>query len=163
MPSVRRGFGVKGGGPDKGACRFPFASVSHAIPMIFGGDRALHSTPTKRRYCVGRLSATELARARIFQNLIQNLSGPRSGENFSKPQWVPACWLLYVSLLFPSSPNLSFPLYDLFTTSANAERFAKYPPSVLRAAQPRTQPRLRTYAASTPLRRSLPWQNFEKY
>ena len=27
-----------------------------------------------------------LARARIFQNLIQNLSGPRSGENFSKSE-----------------------------------------------------------------------------
>ena len=41
---------------------------------------------------------------------------------------------------------------SLFTTSANADRFAKYPQSVLRAAQPRTQPRTRTYAVYPPLR-----------
>ena len=88
-----------------------------------------------------------LARARIFQNLIQNLSGPRSGENFSKPQWVPACWLCITPI--PMVPQPHFPS---LRRSANADRFAKCPPSVLRAAQPRTQPRMRTYAVYPPLK-----------
>ena len=109
--------------------------------------RTLSHNCTKRRYCVGRLSATELARARIFQNLIQNLSGPRSGENFSKPQWVPACWLCITPI--PMVPQPHFPS---LRRSAHADRFAKCPPRVLRAAQPRTQPRTRTYAVYPPLR-----------
>ena len=88
-----------------------------------------------------------LGRARIFQILIQNLSGPRSGETFSKPQWEPACWLCITPI--PMVPQPHFPS---LRRSAHADRFAKCPPRVLRAAQPRTQPRTRTYAVYPPLR-----------
>ena len=88
-----------------------------------------------------------LASTQILKILIQNLSGPRSGENFSKPQWVPACWLFITPI--PMVPQPHFPS---LRRCAHAERFAKCPPRVLRAAQPRTQPRTRTYAVYPPLR-----------
>ena len=81
------------------------------------------------------------------QILIQNLSEPRSGEIFSKPQWEPACWPCITPI--PMVPQPHFPS---LRRSANADRFAKCPPSVLRAAQPRTQPRMRTYAVYHPLK-----------
>ena len=91
--------------------------------------------------------AVNLASMQILKILIRNLSGPRSGENFSKPQWVPACWLFITPI--PMVPQPHFPS---LRRCAHAERIAKCPPRVLRAAQPRTQPRTRTYAVYPPLR-----------
>ena len=106
----------------------------------------------------GATRTSSLASIQILKNLIQNLCGPRSGENFSKPQWEPACWPCITPI--PIVPQPHFPS---LRRSANADRFAKCPPSVLRAAQPRTQPRMRTYAVYPPLKRPQPWQNFEKW
>ena len=125
-----------------GSRRGPFC---RARALLQGVKRARCPCPGAggRRRCRTHI----LARARIFQILIQNLSGPRSGENFSKPQWEPACWLCITPI--PMVPQPHFPS---LRRSAHADRFAKCPPRVLRAAQPRTQPRTRTYAVYPPLR-----------
>ena len=61
----------------------------------------------------------DLASMQILKNLIQNLCGPRSGEIFSKPQWVPACWLCITPI--PMVPQPHFPS---LRRSANAARLA---------------------------------------
>ena len=124
-----------GGGAGAVGRRRRGSSVEPAPQCRAGGDPKAHAP------------AARLASMQILKNLIQNLCGPRSGENFSKPQWEPACWPCITPI--PMVPQPHFPS---LRRSAHADRFAKCPPRVLRAAQPRTQPRTRMYAVYPPLR-----------
>ena len=65
-----------------------------------------------------------MASTQILQNLIQNLSEPRSGENFSKPQWEPACWIDITPI--PIVPQPHFPSLRRSMDSALARAEAQW-------------------------------------